>query len=315
MTNVLILGGTGWLSGRVARAWLDAGASVTCLARGGRPAPDGAELIIADRAEPGAYVAVADRASGTRSSRSPRSPSTWPPPSTLSPRALGTGRTCRRCRPTRPTTRSAPTRAHRSANPPSPGTNTTTPARRRRPRHPSVAASAIVRRSCGRDSSSDRATRPTASATGSAGSRSPATGPSSHRRSRDCSAQVIDVDDLAAVRRGARRASGGSGTANAIGDTHPARRPARARARHRGAHRHRSSRPTTSGSIAHDVAALDGTALAAAVAAARHAGLLHAVERAHTAPPAVGSAASATRSSARSPTSASAAWTASADRD
>jgi len=61
MTNVLILGGTGWLSGHVARSWVDAGASVTCVARGARPAPDGVELIIADRSEPGAYVAVADR--------------------------------------------------------------------------------------------------------------------------------------------------------------------------------------------------------------------------------------------------------------
>ena len=61
MTNVLILGGTGWLSGRVARAWVDAGASVTCLARGGRAAPEGAELIVADRAEPGAYDTVRER--------------------------------------------------------------------------------------------------------------------------------------------------------------------------------------------------------------------------------------------------------------
>jgi nucleoside-diphosphate-sugar epimerase len=61
MTNVLILGGTGWLSGRVARAWVDAGAAVTCLARGGRPAPPGAELLIADRTEPAAYDAVAAR--------------------------------------------------------------------------------------------------------------------------------------------------------------------------------------------------------------------------------------------------------------
>lgn len=61
MTNVLILGGTGWLSGRVARAWVDAGAAVTCLARGGRPAPSGAELLIADRTEPAAYDAVAAR--------------------------------------------------------------------------------------------------------------------------------------------------------------------------------------------------------------------------------------------------------------
>ena len=60
MTNVLVLGGTGWLSGRVAERWLEQGAAVTCLARGGRPAPDGATLVIADRAEPGAYDAVAD---------------------------------------------------------------------------------------------------------------------------------------------------------------------------------------------------------------------------------------------------------------
>ncbi len=61
MSEVLILGGTGWLSGRVARGWLAAGASVTCLGRGGRPAPDGAELVIADRATSGAYDAVRDR--------------------------------------------------------------------------------------------------------------------------------------------------------------------------------------------------------------------------------------------------------------
>jgi 2'-hydroxyisoflavone reductase len=61
MTRVLILGGTGWLSGRVARAWMDAGAAVTCVARGGRPAPEGAELIVADRAAPGAYDSVAER--------------------------------------------------------------------------------------------------------------------------------------------------------------------------------------------------------------------------------------------------------------
>jgi 2'-hydroxyisoflavone reductase len=61
MTDVLILGGTGWLSGRVARAWADAGASVTCLGRGARPAPEGTELVVADRAEPGAYDEVASR--------------------------------------------------------------------------------------------------------------------------------------------------------------------------------------------------------------------------------------------------------------
>lgn len=58
MTDVLILGGTGWLSGRIAERWLDAGASVTCLARGGRPAPYGARLVVADR-DADAYDAVA----------------------------------------------------------------------------------------------------------------------------------------------------------------------------------------------------------------------------------------------------------------
>lgn len=61
MTDVLILGGTGWLSGAVARRWVGAGARVTCLARGGRPAPDGAHLVIADRADADAYAAVAGR--------------------------------------------------------------------------------------------------------------------------------------------------------------------------------------------------------------------------------------------------------------
>lgn len=59
MTDVLILGGTGWLSGRIAVAALDAGASVTCLARGGQPAPAGAELVTADRDDPDSYAAVA----------------------------------------------------------------------------------------------------------------------------------------------------------------------------------------------------------------------------------------------------------------
>lgn len=56
-----MLGGTGWLSGRIAAAWADAGASVTCLARGARPAPYGTSLVVADRDAPDAYDAVAGR--------------------------------------------------------------------------------------------------------------------------------------------------------------------------------------------------------------------------------------------------------------
>ena len=61
MTDVLILGGTGWLSGRVAAKWLERTASVTCLARGGRSAPKGATLVVADRADADAYDALAGR--------------------------------------------------------------------------------------------------------------------------------------------------------------------------------------------------------------------------------------------------------------
>lgn len=61
MTDVLILGGTGWLGSRIAERWLDRGARVTCLARGSHPAPEGARLVVADRTTPGAYDAVAER--------------------------------------------------------------------------------------------------------------------------------------------------------------------------------------------------------------------------------------------------------------
>lgn len=61
MTDVLILGGTGWLSGRIAAHALGAGATVTCLARGGRPAPPGATLVLADRDEDDAYDVVSRR--------------------------------------------------------------------------------------------------------------------------------------------------------------------------------------------------------------------------------------------------------------
>ena len=53
MTNVLILGGTAWLGALIAREWRDAGAAVTCLARGSSgSAPEGVDFVRADRTDP-----------------------------------------------------------------------------------------------------------------------------------------------------------------------------------------------------------------------------------------------------------------------
>jgi nucleoside-diphosphate-sugar epimerase len=65
MADVLILGGTGWLGGRIAARWgergAEGGARVTCVARGGREAPEGARLVVADRSLPAAYDELAGR--------------------------------------------------------------------------------------------------------------------------------------------------------------------------------------------------------------------------------------------------------------
>lgn len=59
MRRVLVLGGTGWLGRRIAAAALSSGAEVVCLARGETgEVPEGAQLIRADRNEPGAYDAL-----------------------------------------------------------------------------------------------------------------------------------------------------------------------------------------------------------------------------------------------------------------
>ena len=60
--EILVLGGTAWVSGMVARLALAQGHRVTCLARGSSgDVPDGATLVRADRSDPGAYDALTGR--------------------------------------------------------------------------------------------------------------------------------------------------------------------------------------------------------------------------------------------------------------
>lgn len=58
---MLILGGTGWLSGRIAGQAIEAGIEVTCVSRGERRSPEGASEVFADRDQPEAYRDVAGR--------------------------------------------------------------------------------------------------------------------------------------------------------------------------------------------------------------------------------------------------------------
>ncbi|MGN6754221.1 MAG: NAD-dependent epimerase/dehydratase family protein [Intrasporangium sp.] len=58
MTRILVLGGTSWLGGAVARVALHAGLEVTCLARGSSGSvPEGAHLVRGDRDDEGVYAA------------------------------------------------------------------------------------------------------------------------------------------------------------------------------------------------------------------------------------------------------------------
>lgn len=60
--QILLLGGTGFLGRELARAALDGGHAVTCLARGSAPAASGANFVRADRDDPDALAPVVTQA-------------------------------------------------------------------------------------------------------------------------------------------------------------------------------------------------------------------------------------------------------------
>ena len=148
-------------------------------------------------------------------------------------------------------------------------------------------------------------TPPTASGTGSGGSRSRGSEPVLAPTVEGLTAQVIDVDDLAEfiVDRGA---SQWHGVANATGDS-IALGALLALARETAGHTGHVDEADDDWLDRPRRRALGGSALAAAVAPARHAGIRDALDRGVPAPPAGTSATCARRSSAPSPTSASAA--------
>lgn len=65
MAKILILGGSGFLSGTMARQALAAGDEVCCVTRGNRPLPAGARPITADRKDRNAFAAAVRRAGET----------------------------------------------------------------------------------------------------------------------------------------------------------------------------------------------------------------------------------------------------------
>jgi nucleoside-diphosphate-sugar epimerase len=63
--NVLVIGGSGFLSGHVTREALAAGHAVSVVTRGQRPVPNGATAIVADRKDASAFAAAIEK-SGTK---------------------------------------------------------------------------------------------------------------------------------------------------------------------------------------------------------------------------------------------------------